>query len=520
MTTMRVFVSYETTDAAFATQLMTDLREAGAEVITDNVGLEDTTFEQFLSEQLPLCHSLIMVQTPAALQSPRVRAVADSALKLVQEGRMSAMVRIIAPNPNGVKAQAVPLRWANTPEFDASQDYARALFRLCLKLELSSTRAIPDVPPPASSLPVFASSAPKESRNMLPLFGQAHAQRQVEKDRPSRPIRRTSTLLRGRIILPALLTVVVLTGVLVLVYPRTPTPTLVTAPPIQARSFAQPAFTVFNGQSYMAWTGINTHLTIAHSSTGTTLTSPKMLSETSAHGPALTVFKSHLFMAWIDIDKHLSITSSSDGRNFAHPITLGFTSFVGPALTVFNNQLYAAWTGIDNHLYISASRDGSSFAPPTFLPRTTSKKSPALAVFNNQLYAAWIETDHSLHIIRFPNATTYTGVDTPGATSTQGIALTVFNNQLYAAWTGIDKRLSIARSSDGNTFASSAFLTGALSEKAPALTVFNNQLYAAWTDTNRKNHLNIASSSTGNAFTPPIVLLETGSQEVASAAKQ
>src|SRR5216110_1562847 len=127
MNVMRIFVSYETTDAAFATQLMTDLRGAGAEVITDNVGLEDTTFEQFLSEQLPQCQHLIVVQTPAALQSPRVRAVVDNALKLLQEGQMTAVLRVLAPDLNGVKVQAVPLRWAGTREFGASRDYPRVL---------------------------------------------------------------------------------------------------------------------------------------------------------------------------------------------------------------------------------------------------------------------------------------------------------------------------------------------------------------------------------------------------------
>ena len=116
MIVQRIFVSYETTDAAFATQLMTDLREVGTEVITDNIGLEDATFEQFLSEQLPLCQHLIVVQTPVALQSPRVRAVVDSALKQVQEGQMTAVLRVLAPDPNGVEVQAVPLRWASTPE--------------------------------------------------------------------------------------------------------------------------------------------------------------------------------------------------------------------------------------------------------------------------------------------------------------------------------------------------------------------------------------------------------------------
>src|SRR5579859_211772 len=204
MTVLRIFVSYETTDAAFATQLMTDLREAGAEVITDNVGLEDTTFEQLLAEELPLCEYLIVVQTPAALQSPRVRAVVDSALKLVQEGQMTAVLRVIAPTPNGVKAQAVPLRWANTPEFDASQDYARASFRLRLQLDLSYTKVSPSAPPPAASMPVLGSSDTKGIGNMLPLLGLVDPQRPTDKDRPHRSPRSSYAPLSWRFLLLAL----------------------------------------------------------------------------------------------------------------------------------------------------------------------------------------------------------------------------------------------------------------------------------------------------------------------------
>lgn len=483
MTVLRIFISYETTDAAFATQLMTDLREAGAEVVTDNVGLEDTTFEQFLSEQLPLCQYLIMIQTPAALQSPRVRAVMDSALKLVQEGKMTAVLRVIAPTLKGAEAQALPLRWANTPEFDASQDYARASVRLRLQLELSYTKGGSNAPPPASPMTVLSSSDPQGIGHMIPMLGLVDAQKLTGKDRPHRPLRRSYALLSWRFILPALAIVLVLAGVFVFIYQRTttlgtaPTPT----PTVEAMSFLQPALAVFNNQSYMAWTGIHNHLNIASSSTGTTFTSPTVLSETSSQGPALTVFNSQLYMAWTGADTFLNIASSSDGRTFATPIKLGFTSIHTPALTVFNNQLYIAWIGIDKRLYIASSSDGSTFATPGVLA-ISSEKAPALTVFNNQLYTAWTDTDNSLHIVRFLNATTFTGVDTPGATSSQGIALTVFRNQLYAAWTGADQgsHLNIANSSTGTGFTPPTILSET-SSQAPALVVFNNQLYMAWT---------------------------------------
>ena len=126
MTVLRIFVIYEPTDVAFATQLMTDLREAGAEVIPDSTSPQDAAFEQFLSEELSQCQHLIVVQTPEALQSPRMGAIVDTALQYVQQGQMTGVLRVIAPTPDAAEVQAVPLPWATTPAFDASQDYPRA----------------------------------------------------------------------------------------------------------------------------------------------------------------------------------------------------------------------------------------------------------------------------------------------------------------------------------------------------------------------------------------------------------
>src|SRR5216110_174408 len=262
MIVQQIFVSYETTDAAFATQLMTDLREVGTEVITDNIGLEDATFEQFLSEQLPLCQHLIVVQTPVALQSPRVRAVVDSALKQVQEGQMTAVLRVLAPDPNGVEVQAVPLRWASTPEVDASEDYPRALARLCLHLGIGSNE-VHDAPPPATSMPPLGLPDPQWAENKLPIFSPFNAQRSAAQDLPLRPHGSLRLPPRQRLFLLSLAIALVLvaTGVTVFIYQRSvPTTTLATTSIVvpltksKERSFAQPALTVFNSKSYLAWT--------------------------------------------------------------------------------------------------------------------------------------------------------------------------------------------------------------------------------------------------------------------------
>ncbi len=282
MTVARIFVSYEPTDAAFATQLMTDLRKTGAEVITDTIGLEDTAFEQFLSEKLPQCQQLIVVQTPAALQSPRVRARVVRALKQVQEGQMTAVVRVIAPALNGAKGQAVPLRWASMPEFDASQDYPRALARLCLHLGIGSNE-VPHAPPPsAASMPPLGLPDSKGTRNK-PLFAAPfHAQRSAAKDRPLRPHGSPHWPLPRRLFFLslAMALVLVVTSVMVFIHQRSVSP-----PPTGSTPVVTPTSISFTNLDDQA-----SQWTINPDQAGETLTNvqyPTDVASPSADGSAL-----------------------------------------------------------------------------------------------------------------------------------------------------------------------------------------------------------------------------------------
>lgn len=236
MTVQRIFMNYEEEAAAFATQLQTDLQEAGAEVVMDSVGSEDAAFEEFLSKELPECQHLILIQTPEALQSPRVRAVVDSALKQVQVGQMVGVLRVVAPVLNGVEVQALPLRWASTSEFDARQDYPRALARLCLHLGIGSNDASAAELPPAPPVPVLGASDAKETENKSPIATALRAQKSAAEDRPLRPHRYPHVRLRQRLFFLslAMVLILVITAVTTLIYQNstsarsTPTKTLAT----------------------------------------------------------------------------------------------------------------------------------------------------------------------------------------------------------------------------------------------------------------------------------------------------
>jgi hypothetical protein len=75
-----------------------------------------------------------------------VGAIIDTALQYMQQGQMTAVLRVIAPTLDAVEEQAVPLTWAKTPEFDASLDYPRALAKLLWNLGLIAIHTIPDSP--------------------------------------------------------------------------------------------------------------------------------------------------------------------------------------------------------------------------------------------------------------------------------------------------------------------------------------------------------------------------------------
>jgi hypothetical protein len=128
-------------------------------------------------------------------------------------------LRVIAPTIDAVEAQAVPLRWAKTPEFDASKDYPRALARLCLHLGIDASDV--DAPTlPGSSIVPLDLVGPKGNRDKSPVTLPFPTQRSVGEDRPLRPHRYPHMLLRRRLFLlsVAMILVLVIVGVTVFMF--------------------------------------------------------------------------------------------------------------------------------------------------------------------------------------------------------------------------------------------------------------------------------------------------------------
>ncbi len=138
MTPTRIFVSYCTEDTShaaikIATQLVADLRAAGAEVVTDSDTIPNDAFIPFLNQQLAQCQWLILLQTPAALRSLRVQAAVTTTLNQIGQKQMQGVMRVIATPTEDADE---PLMWATTHVFDASEDYPRARDKMLLELNL------------------------------------------------------------------------------------------------------------------------------------------------------------------------------------------------------------------------------------------------------------------------------------------------------------------------------------------------------------------------------------------------
>jgi hypothetical protein len=133
MPSSRIFVSYvclgDEPGARTGKQLLNDIRATKTEAVADHETISDERYMPFLMRELPQCGCLIVVQTPAALQSWRVQ----QALAMAAQHRMQMMRVIAAPS---LSASEQPL-WATLTTFDASIDYPRVREQILLALALT-----------------------------------------------------------------------------------------------------------------------------------------------------------------------------------------------------------------------------------------------------------------------------------------------------------------------------------------------------------------------------------------------
>jgi hypothetical protein len=137
-------------------QLVSDIRATRTEAVTDHETISNERFMEFLNRELPQCGYLIVIQTPAALQSLRVQATVNMALTLIVQQRIRRVLRVIAVPSQNTKNQSL---WDTLYTFDASMDYPRARDKIFIELGLISLDAddsfflpLPDLAPTGVNL--------------------------------------------------------------------------------------------------------------------------------------------------------------------------------------------------------------------------------------------------------------------------------------------------------------------------------------------------------------------------------
>ncbi len=155
MSTSRVFVSY-TSQAGkqyeqFAIRLMSDLRAAGTDIITDGGSVSDAAFVQTINQELPTCQWFILIESPDALQSPRIQMAVNTAINLLSQRQLQGAFRVVAEQ---TQPQDIPPSWTRLRTFDATGQYATAFTQLVAALHLKTKHTTVFAPVIPSRTPV------------------------------------------------------------------------------------------------------------------------------------------------------------------------------------------------------------------------------------------------------------------------------------------------------------------------------------------------------------------------------
>lgn len=137
MSSLRVFLSYaqsgDEPGAEMARQLFYDLQTIGAEVILARPFLPKEKLISYLRQELSHCHSLLVVQTPRALETMQVQVAVDVALHLLAQQQLQGIWRLIAEPSYEMQE---PSSWLHIRTIDASRNYSLARNQLLWELGL------------------------------------------------------------------------------------------------------------------------------------------------------------------------------------------------------------------------------------------------------------------------------------------------------------------------------------------------------------------------------------------------
>jgi len=116
----RVFISHSHEDNDVTQSFVIDLQSTGVKVWVDQVDLRDSDFLKRINEALLQCEWCVPILTPHALRSPYVEMEVNTAINLVRQGRMRAVIPVtLRPFNEG----DLPPIWAMLHRYDTVKDY-------------------------------------------------------------------------------------------------------------------------------------------------------------------------------------------------------------------------------------------------------------------------------------------------------------------------------------------------------------------------------------------------------------
>jgi parallel beta-helix repeat protein len=158
---VRVFVSHSHRDDDVTTRLVAELKRAGADVwvdkVSDAVGIDHGDFLEQINQALAASDWLILVLTPAAVQSPWVRLEVNAALAMAhdQEGRMHQPILYLA---KPCSPSDIPPLWRPLHFYDAVANRGEVMAGLLRTLGVAGSLA-PSSTSPGSDLSERAGTA-------------------------------------------------------------------------------------------------------------------------------------------------------------------------------------------------------------------------------------------------------------------------------------------------------------------------------------------------------------------------
>jgi TIR domain len=132
---VRVFVSHSSADTEFARTLVSDLRNAGADVWVDFENIDHNDFVAEINDALAQCQWMVFLVSPAALSSSWVQLETNIGMaRLLQHKLRGILPTLVAP----IDEDLIPPTWSTLERYDATRDRDLAIRWILSTIGLTS----------------------------------------------------------------------------------------------------------------------------------------------------------------------------------------------------------------------------------------------------------------------------------------------------------------------------------------------------------------------------------------------